>query len=734
MSSYLEAYRAARTNANPSPDASPGPASPPPIARKGAANDGTTIPTSTPPPPPAPIAFLINNSEGKQTSPKTPTKPSRTPQQAKASPTKKAAGNDGTKEKLDIARQKGLYDTKPLRTKVAKWQALDESVLPDAAAEGHGATAGDGEGDHAAAGLSKSPAGAAVGTQANKISTAPKQRLVSDEHWKRNRASLKDSPEQPLETKIQNLIIERGLYVPAGAKNPEGWVRKRQLPPVKKPTESPKKEQVITPASKNVKKRINDWQGNVEGDAAPPEAIPVHDYKEEGLPIASPNLHEKAGALGDAKQKAAKSPKRPPNITITKDGQLGRVRRKTIPNPVSPSPEVNDEQASPGLSHPMINRMQNWLLQTEDPFVESPDDSFDSDEHPPTRFRHHHEFGSMMAPRQTGVRDRHQRDTRRPRARRKSTDEIMVSPSQTDDDANSNSSLGLKRSGARRRQLSPGAKPRSAPATPTGSELRLADRVADRGDEQALAVQLAPVNAHRVRSHEKQVQLHSEQQRPGLRRKLTDHDDLISVLSMSNNDQRPLKPSKSSRSGHDPSPNVSIRDALEDFRSAEKDYLEDLKTLVDGVIPVLLNHAMSRSDGAKGKLSDQTSKTLTSAREAIVELGIVLERLLSTHRRAPLATMAELQFFASRSHQIYSDYLCAWRLGFENVVVNLAPADAPGQGTILGEVGSAKALDSGARKASVPSLLKRPLARIKHIAKVLKVSKHFRMAGEVQVP
>ncbi|EDN09655.1 predicted protein [Histoplasma mississippiense (nom. inval.)] len=117
---------------------------------------------------------------------------------------------------------------------------------------------------------------------------------------------------------------------------------------------------------------------------------------------------------------------------------------------------------------------------------------------------------------------------------------------------------------------------------------------------------------------------------------------------------------------------------MQEFSSDEAKYMRELRTLVGGVIPVLLTSVLSKSDSAiaaglfrpSGNPRDDENFT-----RPIVHMGISLERLNSLHKRAPLNNPEALLSWAQGAQKVYRDYLKAWRLGFQDVIVNLAPPD-----------------------------------------------------------
>lgn len=218
--------------------------------------------------------------------------------------------------------------------------------------------------------------------------------------------------------------------------------------------------------------------------------------------------------------------------------------------------------------------------------------------------------------------------------------------------------------------------------------------------------------------------------------RLTKHADLISVLSIPRAGNKSIVSARSIRTNRSRLATATIGDLLNELGSDESKYMRELHTLVDGVIPVLLNCVLSKSDSAvaaglfrpSAKFNDEPSFT-----KPIVDMGIEVERLKALHKRIPMDSINELLTWAQGAQQVYKDYLRAWRMGFQDVVVNLAPAaeeDSPtskpvdadtsgvDEGLPLNKDGDV--VDANGQRVDVAFLLKRPLVRLKYISKTLK--------------
>ncbi|KAK5014457.1 hypothetical protein LTR60_003348, partial [Cryomyces antarcticus] len=83
-----------------------------------------------------------------------------------------------------------------------------------------------------------------------------------------------------------------------------------------------------------------------------------------------------------------------------------------------------------------------------------------------------------------------------------------------------------------------------------------------------------------------------------LKRKLTTHADLISVLSMPNNQSKSIMSARSIRTNRSRLATATVEDLMNELASDEAKYTRELRTLVDGVISVLLSCVLSKSDTA----------------------------------------------------------------------------------------------------------------------------------------
>ena len=216
-----------------------------------------------------------------------------------------------------------------------------------------------------------------------------------------------------------------------------------------------------------------------------------------------------------------------------------------------------------------------------------------------------------------------------------------------------------------------------------------------------------------------------------LKRRLTTHNDLMSVLSISASRSRSTRSNRSIRTNKSRLAHATVEDLLHELSGDETKYMRELKTLVGGVIPVLLTCVLSRSDSAiaaglfRPSLDPQDDVNFS---KPIVNMGVAIERLKNLHKRIPQDNADALLTWAQGAQRVYREYLKAWRLGFKDVIVNLAPleedeakdADTKSLDEGLERDENGDIVDADGGKVDVAYLLKRPLVRLKYLAKSFK--------------
>lgn len=212
------------------------------------------------------------------------------------------------------------------------------------------------------------------------------------------------------------------------------------------------------------------------------------------------------------------------------------------------------------------------------------------------------------------------------------------------------------------------------------------------------------------------------------RRLTTKHSDLVSVLSLPDDGQlvppsrsRSIKASRSLHRKPSKANDSRVKDLLEEFADDEHFYHRELKTLVDGVVPVLLNEFVHGDD------VDDADRKTDSMAKAVVNMGVALEKMWTYHKRAPLHDIRRLLEWLEAVSPVYNNYLDVWRLGFQDLLVNLAPASGrvDENDSLLNALPrneDGDVLSYNGERVDVAYLLKRPLIRIKWMYKFLRVS------------
>lgn len=217
---------------------------------------------------------------------------------------------------------------------------------------------------------------------------------------------------------------------------------------------------------------------------------------------------------------------------------------------------------------------------------------------------------------------------------------------------------------------------------------------------------------------------------PGLKRRLTKHSDLVSVLSLPDDDglvrASCIKSTSSLRRRTSNLDKVTADDLLKEFAIDEDLYRRELKTLVDGAVPVLLNKVVHDSEDYAtdlfGASSDGRGDTLG---KVVVSMGVALEKLKNLHKWAPLHDVSRILTWVLTAYPIYDKYLDVWRLGFEGIVVNLAPGRLDDEDSLVNAMPrneDGDVVDAKGQPVDLQRLLTRPLARIRGLLKLMRVS------------
>lgn len=301
----------------------------------------------------------------------------------------------------------------------------------------------------------------------------------------------------------------------------------------------------------------------------------------------------------------------------------------------------------------------------------------------------------------------------------------------TDEAVEHQSPVTLKRRDARTIRQARRPQPEPSPPTKTPEERpssqnkpQSVSRNAEHGSpvkKPLPQIPIEPVAEAAVATEEDAVLLDRAPSR-GLKRKLTTHEDLLSVLSLPRA-RRSTRSNLSLRNAQAPSTENIVQEAMRVMQQEEIQYVRELRTLVDGVTPVLLQSLLSKSDAmATAVLFSDNQNNNVDFTRPIIQMGGALERLKSLHARIPLQdqNIESLLSWAVTAHRYYSDYLKSWRLGFSDIIVNLAPLDGDQmrEEDMLSRDRDGDVTDEQGQKVDVAFLQKRPLIRIKKLSKL----------------
>ncbi|TKA71259.1 hypothetical protein B0A55_07334 [Friedmanniomyces simplex] len=602
-----------------------------------------------------------------------------------------------------------------------------------------------------------------------KNAVAPKKRVVSDGHWRRDRTLKPEtaSPEKekekekdttPKPVTIRRSVVSVGLKVPPSVQD---FVEEEPSPirvrPLRRPhSRSRSRERGATPdyEDSGVKVYIKRTRrSKTSSDLKDPStsqssltAGSSFDRAASSTDLTTP-AHS---PTKDTPPRPSTAPKeRAARAAVDAENELRRVSRRKS-RPTVPEPEAKPKAPSTPIAAaaPAVygNRIEGWLAGTQDPFVDRSDAALTPEplDVASKKSKRPDDSSHDRDP------DDHRRSSgRRRRRSRPSLEAMDTSRSSNVDDTSPSATPTLRRSVARRATQSPvkgrpagdGA---DADTVTTVSDADLRRKVSRRGPERGF-----PSTGHRLSTIASAETLQARRPRApsdasehptvileesvlsrasdgdeprrhggSLKRRSTKHSDLISVLSQPRRENSRVKSRRSVRSKAPLPDNATIGDIMSELTTEELKYHRELRTLVDGVIPVLLTYVLQKTDatGAK-RLFSGTSPDGQAVTRPIVEMGVALEKLKATHKRIPMHDPDELVKWAENAANKYAEYLKAWRLGFQDVMVNLAPAEE-GEGRPR-EVSGAFTSPDG-EKVEVQYLLKRPLVRLKYLTKTFK--------------
>lgn len=582
-----------------------------------------------------------------------------------------------------------------------------------------------------------------------KAATTPKKRVVSDGHWRRDRSTSKpqsgmptpelDSPPKPIT--IRRSVVNVGLKVPPSTHDfydePEpDFVRRRPI----------SSQGHARPRSRDDRDGLPDYEDSgtrLYIKRRPRSKTSVEDPKKansEGSSLVSGDLKSSSTDITvpstppakDTKRKSATEPReKQSSRSLNHDDAAKRADKKTRTPEDRKQPSSKPQPAVAPLIVPKVfgGRIEGWLATTSDPFSEpslAPEPL--APRKSPRKQPSDQDLDSEKKHRRGAVRQTRSRIDL-------GTDEVMsrsASPRSTGDDSEVSgaSTPTLKRRGARRNTHSPikdRGRHASSPldtATVTSDDYSLSQSRSRSGQP------LSEVGSMDTLTQSEVLHRTADggrpRRKPSERKGLTKHSDLISVLSMPRVEKKGIASARSIRTQRVRSGAANAGDIMNEISTDELKYQRELRTLVDGVIPVLLQSVLSQKDSA-GKIQTSTglSKDEPTVTQPIVNMGVALERLKTSHKRIPLHNSLDLVRWAQQTAKIYDDYLQAWRLGFEDLVVTLAPVEGaekdrqPSISTKPCENAVAPPEGDGER-VEVAYLLKRPLVRLKYLARGIK--------------
>nr|POE86479.1 hypothetical protein CFP56_46663 [Quercus suber] len=637
-----------------------------------------------------------------------------------------------------------------------------------------------------------------------KQATTPKKRLVSDGHWRRDKAAAKpDSPAEkepvkvttPKPITIKRSVVSVGLKIPPSTQDfievdPESEpTRVRPLRASRSRSRSRSRGRDATPdyEDSGVKvyiKRRRPVRTDEKGLSASGSSFtggsstdrpssttdittPTRSSNADKIsrPSTAPRERNSDYLSGPEELQARRKGSRRKSSGPVSDDEI-RKHSKTAPPPVHEGGKLPASSAGPRV---FGNRIEGWLAtMPEDPFTNSRNSltpeplaiSKRASRTSPKSNKTQSQDDNAAEMRRSGVRQRKSKPSLEP-INTETTGSRRNSPRSTSpSDASRETSVTtptLRRSGARRATHSP-VKDRESralslddtPAVPTehysapgklkggriipngGKRLSTIASI-EKSHSRPLLHYRAPSDTSEQPTHilEESALSHASdgddrhESETGLKRRLTKHSDLISVLSMSHNETRGLVPARSIRTKRIRNGDATIGDIMNEITMDELKYQRELRTLVDGVIPVLLTYVLQKTDpsGRKRLFSGSSHEGQTITRP-IVEMGIALERLKATHKRIPMHKPEDLLHWASSAAKAYADYLKVWRLGFSDVVVSLAPAEETPKNPSWEAGLPSKNQDDLSRgdgeRVDVAYLLKRPLVRLKYLTKTFK--------------
>lgn len=729
-------------------------------------------------------------------SPATPHRQANRGDSAKPTPTKP----------LDIGQPLGVHDTNTVRSRVRKWQQHGGGVITindgtydddeeNASQEKQKPKTVKGKPDRVEKPLRDKEKTATAPAMRKRSHSTPRKRVISDEHWKRNRSTTQSNPRNlPIPKRINEYTTNEGSSSPRTRKDKDN--KDNDLDKGRdRPRSRARRDTVISRSPTRDWKRSSTRKyvesvADSDAETDLPRSTVMSDIPErqrrQSPPPDDVEWAKSEADFTELSRRRARGPAKPPKGGIF--AHMLDESRKMFTRPEAEPPKPAPPTGNRG------SKIEAWLSGTPDPFLDGEETKTDmpgpldiksararrtqmiTDEIASSSFsRSELSVESDSRPKSSHSRQSKDKDrplsSEKPRksqerdatsnSKRPSADKIerplalriredkkddkpyedSLAPTESDlqpfsegSEVSANNApvpTGPKRpfpsTGKHRlstiassETLSTVLEGSSTPTKVTSSEKRIPKTVEEAEEAAEEKDRFDPDSLPQVTSQ--------------LKRRLTNHNDLMSVLSGPGR-SRSNRSSRSIRSNKTRLANATISDIMAELSADETKYMRELKTIVGGVIPVLLTCVLSRSDSAIAAGLFRPSmdpKDDVNFSKPIVNMGVAIERLKTLHKRIPQDNADALLTWAQGAQRVYREYLKAWRLGFKDVIVNLAPIDED-EAEKETEKAETRSLDEGlerdengdvigsdGEKVDVAYLLKRPLVRLKYLSKTFK--------------
>ena len=486
-----------------------------------------------------------------------------------------------------------------------------------------------------------------IGEAPPEVKTAgvPKKRVVSDGHWRRDRVA-KDTPtpekekenekEKEREVTPKPIMIRRSV-VSVGLKAPPSFVdfkedaepAKRRALPRRTRSRSRSRDRQddkeSTPDYESsgtkvyIKRRRRSKTQDRHAHSASESSVTVSssfDRPSSSTEITTPDVSPKL----DHPPRPSTAPKERLSSGLLRDGPN---RRSSRANPLEDEPvsrrvsrkNAKEDDLKPQASTPRAgtassprevasapkvfgSRIQGWLSGVgDDPFTENADPALAPE---PLRLSQR-----KSRPAKTNEDDEYE-EVRRSSTRRRRQRSTLEPIDANEDASPSDITPTLKRSGARRatqshvkeptmRDASNDLRDRGSPSAPAdvfhSRPMAGRPRASSNGSEHLTILEGSVLS----RASDGDEPRHST----GLKRRLTKHSDLMSVLSLAREDDPKITSARSIRTRRVRDETATIAVIMNEISTDELKYQRELRTLVDGVIPVLLTYVLSKDDSKR---------------------------------------------------------------------------------------------------------------------------------------